>query len=57
VVDDVFLVQELLKDYSRERCSPRSIIKIDLGKVYDSVHWDFLMQLLDELGFSVRFVN
>ncbi|GAA0171436.1 hypothetical protein LIER_25464 [Lithospermum erythrorhizon] len=35
--DDVFLVQELVCGYTRNRSSPRCMIKVDIRKAYDTV--------------------
>lgn len=56
MADSVFLVQELIRRYSRKRVSPRAIIKIDLRKAFDTVDWDFLEEMLTALGFPDRFV-
>lgn len=42
ITDNIHLAQELFRKYNRKRVSPRCIMKIDLQKAFDSVHWDFI---------------
>ncbi|XP_057969514.1 uncharacterized protein LOC131158661 [Malania oleifera] len=42
MIDNVYLVQELVRKYARRRVSPRCMIKVDLRKAYDSISWSFL---------------
>lgn len=39
MADNIFLVQELLRQYERKRSSPRCLIKIDFRKAFVSVQW------------------
>jgi hypothetical protein len=54
--DNINLVQELLRQYGRKRSSPRCLLKVDFKKAFDSVQWDFLANLLRQLGFPAHFV-
>ncbi|XP_056685650.1 uncharacterized protein [Spinacia oleracea] len=54
---NILLASELVKCYSRKYISPRCMIKVDLKKAYDSIEWHFLKKMLQELGFSSKFVN
>jgi len=56
MADNIFVVQELLREYERKRSSLRCLIKIDFRKAFDSVQWHFLRRLLLLLGFFARFV-
>ncbi|XP_031744694.1 uncharacterized protein LOC116405127 [Cucumis sativus] len=42
---------ELVRAYHLHRGKPRSTMKVDLQKAYDSVNWDFLFGLLIAIGF------
>lgn len=42
IADSVLLCHELVQGYDRKNISPRMVIKADLRKAYDSIHWDFL---------------
>ena len=37
MADNIFLVQELLREYGRKRTSPKCLMKIDFRKAFDSV--------------------
>ncbi|XP_062113080.1 uncharacterized protein LOC133824229 [Humulus lupulus] len=54
---NVLTLQDLLKDYNRKNCSPRCLMKIDISKVYDSIDWDFLENLLNAFCFPKRFIR
>ena len=41
IADNIVLAHELVKAYTRKHISPRSMLKIDLQKAYDSVEWDY----------------
>jgi hypothetical protein len=57
MVDNINLLQELLRHYERKRTSLRCLIKIDFRKAFDSVQWIFLQHLLLLLGFPDIFVH
>ena len=42
IADNIVLAHELVKAYTRKHISPRSMLKIDLQKAYDSVEWDYV---------------
>ena len=51
ISDNVLLAQELLRGYHKPSGKPRDAAKIDIMKAYDSVSWEFLIDILDVLGF------
>lgn len=53
IMDNVFLAQELLKDYMVKRSTPRCAVKIDLRKAYDTINWDFLRTVMIGLNFHL----
>ena len=57
IADNIILAHELVKAYSRKNVSPRSMLKIDLQKAYDSVEWTFLEQVMVGLGFPDLFTQ
>ncbi|XP_073267824.1 uncharacterized protein [Populus alba] len=57
MLDNIHLLQELLRNYERKHTSPRCLMKIDFKKAFDLVQWPFLRQLLLLLGFPSRFVQ
>ncbi|XP_057953116.1 uncharacterized protein LOC131147628 [Malania oleifera] len=57
MVKSIYLVQELIRGYSKKRMSPRCLLKIDLKKAYDSVSWAFLEDMLKNLNFPKRMIS
>ena len=57
LAENVLLAQELLRQYSRKRVSPRCLIKVDIRKAFDSVSWDFLSHALSDIGLPSTFVG
>ena len=57
MVENIYLVQELLNRYGWSRISPRCIMKIDLKKAYDTINWEFVREVLMGFGFPNLFVN
>ena len=51
ISDNVLLAQDLLRDYHKVGGCPRVAAKVDIMKAYDSVSWEFLIDLIDILGF------
>ncbi|KAL0368410.1 UNVERIFIED_CONTAM: Retrovirus-related Pol polyprotein from type-2 retrotransposable element R2DM [Sesamum calycinum] len=46
ITDNIFLAQEMVRQYSRKRISPCCTINVDLRKAFDSVSWAFLSRVL-----------
>ncbi|GFZ09700.1 hypothetical protein Acr_21g0002990 [Actinidia rufa] len=57
MVENIYMVQELLRKYSWKRISPRCIMKVDPRKAYDTVNWEFLEDALVGLRFPDLFVK
>ncbi|KAK6143157.1 hypothetical protein DH2020_023505 [Rehmannia glutinosa] len=57
ITDNIFLAQEIIRNYARVRISPRCAIKVDLKKAYDTISWSFLEQVLNGLGFPPIFIS
>ena len=51
ITDNILLAQELLRNYHRKELSPRCAIKVDFRKAFDTIRWDFLLDLLDGFKF------
>jgi len=54
---NILICQDIARGYSRKGISPRCIMKIDLQKAFDSVHWKFLKELLYYLKFPMQFIT
>ena len=54
---NVLLCQEIARGYSRKLISPRCMMKIDLRKAYDSIHWGCVKEILDALNFPPLFIK
>ncbi|XP_015166936.1 uncharacterized protein [Solanum tuberosum] len=55
--DNVILSHELIKGYGRQGISRRCMVKVDMRKVYDSLKWSFLEQLLEELQMPAKVIQ
>ncbi|KAL0427839.1 UNVERIFIED_CONTAM: LINE-1 retrotransposable element O protein [Sesamum latifolium] len=54
--DNILLAQELFTEYNQQNLPPRCALKVDLRKAYDTVEWDFLMEVLRFFGFATLFI-
>ncbi|KAL0456436.1 UNVERIFIED_CONTAM: hypothetical protein Slati_0982800 [Sesamum latifolium] len=54
--DNVMLAQELFMGYNQRHLPKRCALKVDLRKAYDTVEWDFLLEVLRLFGFPSRFL-
>ncbi|KAL2250082.1 UNVERIFIED_CONTAM: hypothetical protein Sindi_2481900, partial [Sesamum indicum] len=55
--DNIMLAQELFMGYNQTRLPPRCALKVDIRKAYDTVDWDFLIEVLEMFGFPITFVK
>ncbi|KAL9237101.1 hypothetical protein vseg_011689 [Gypsophila vaccaria] len=56
IFDNIQLAAELARKYTRRTISPWCVLKVDIRKVFDSVNWTFLQNLLKYYGFPDRFI-
>ncbi|GJZ56099.1 RNA-directed DNA polymerase, eukaryota, reverse transcriptase zinc-binding domain protein [Tanacetum coccineum] len=54
IQDNLLITHELLKGYNRKSGPPRSALKIDIVKAYDTVNWRFLEQIWKQFGFHEK---
>jgi len=54
---NVLLCQDLVKGYNRKHATPNCIMKVDLHKAFDAVHWDFIKEILNALKFPPLFTQ
>ncbi|GJS10956.1 protein LAZ1 [Tanacetum coccineum] len=50
ISDNILITQELMHTYHKKKGPPRCAFKIDIQKVYDTVDWRFLENILTRLG-------
>ncbi|KAG7585320.1 Reverse transcriptase domain [Arabidopsis thaliana x Arabidopsis arenosa] len=57
LLENVLLASELVKDYHKVTITPRSVIKLDISKAFDTVEWSFISAVLRTWGLPDQFVN
>ena len=57
ILYNMLICQDLARGYQRKHISPRCLLKFDLQKAFDSVHWGFLKDLLNALRFPKIFTS
>lgn len=57
MVENIYLAQEIMRDYGRKRTTPKCTLKIDIRKSYDTISWGFSYGFLKELCFSDVFIS
>ncbi|XP_074278479.1 uncharacterized protein LOC141602068 [Silene latifolia] len=55
ILENILICQDLIRQYSREKVSPRCLFKLDLQTAYDSIEWIFVDQMLEALHFLEKF--
>ncbi|KAL9689883.1 hypothetical protein QQ045_010274 [Rhodiola kirilowii] len=56
IVGNLNVAQQLVAGYDKKNISERITWNVDLRKAYDTVCWDFLDSMLQELKFPVKFI-
>ncbi|KAJ8445791.1 hypothetical protein Cgig2_027872 [Carnegiea gigantea] len=57
ILYNIMICQDIVRGYHRKHTTPRCILKVDLHKAFDSIHWDFLKEMLIALKFPKRFIT
>lgn len=57
ITDNYMLAQALIHRYGHKHLAPKCMVKIDLQKAYDSISWDFLLEVLWGLKFHPCFIH
>lgn len=55
--ENVLLASELVYDFHKTATTTRGCLQIDITKVYDNVHWKFLMNILEPFNLPQRFIG
>nr|GEZ74519.1 RNA-directed DNA polymerase, eukaryota [Tanacetum cinerariifolium] len=53
ILDGPFIINEIL-DWCKRKCKKSMFFKVDFAKAYDSVRWDYLLDVLTAFGFSSK---
>jgi len=56
LLDSILIANETV-DFLRKNKLQGVIVKVDFEKAYDSVDWDFLMYMMNRLGFRPKWIN
>ncbi|WVZ49014.1 hypothetical protein U9M48_000396 [Paspalum notatum var. saurae] len=51
--DNFLYAQNLMKDLKRAKV-PSLFLKLDIAKAFDTVRWDYLLEVLQQMGFTQR---
>lgn len=51
--DNYLYVRNMVKRFQQNK-TPTLLVKLDISKAFDSVRWDYLLSLLEHLGFPSR---
>lgn len=56
ILDNFMYVQAMIKTL-KARKTPAILLKIDIAKAFNTISWEFLLELLQARGFSRRWIN
>jgi len=54
---NVLICYNIAMGYQRKHISPRCILKMDLQKAFDSIHWNFVREMLESLKLLAVFTK
>lgn len=57
LMENMLLATELVKDYHKGSVSPPCAMKIDILKAFDSVEWDFVLNILFALHLPENYIH
>lgn len=53
IQDNFLFTQNMIKEFYRKK-QPALFLKLDIAKAFDSLRWDYLMEVLEQMGFGAR---
>ncbi|EOY20267.1 Uncharacterized protein TCM_045622 [Theobroma cacao] len=57
ISDNILLAQELIGKIDGKSRGGNVVLKLDMAKAYDRLHWDFLYLMLEHFGFNTQWIN
>ncbi|XP_013651351.1 uncharacterized protein LOC106356058 [Brassica napus] len=57
LIENVLLATEMVQKFNQKNISSRGVLKVDLRKAFDSLRWDFIIQVLKAAQFPSTFIN
>lgn len=54
---NILICQDLIKRYTPSQKSPSCLLKLDVRKAYDTVEWEFLEEMLQQMRFPPQFIH
>lgn len=57
LIENMLLASELMQGFNQKHISRRGVLKVDLRKTFDSLSWNFILQVLIEANTPETFVN
>lgn len=54
--DNILFVQNMIKSFHRAK-KPTLFLKVDISKAFDTVNWAYLLEVLQNFGFSQKWCN
>ncbi|XP_059629711.1 uncharacterized protein LOC132272614 [Cornus florida] len=57
IQDNIIIANELLRGFGAKSTKPTLAWKVDLRKAYDSIQWNFLLNILQLFGFGSKWIG
>ncbi|KAL0283735.1 UNVERIFIED_CONTAM: hypothetical protein Sangu_2869800 [Sesamum angustifolium] len=55
--DNILMAQEIIHHFDLRYKNNNLVIKLDMSKAYDRVDWNFLLLIMEKMGFPSRFLS
>lgn len=56
ILDNVIISKEIIH-HCQQTKQQGVVIKVDLEKAYDKIHWDYLLEILQSRGFGAKWIK
>jgi hypothetical protein len=56
IQDNFRYIQGAIKHFHRSK-SPMLLLKLDIAKAFDNVRWEYMLEIMEQLGFGQRWRN